>query len=42
MKISYTKQFIKDAKKYPLYKKQIREVIINFQNAKTVSDISKY
>lgn len=40
MKISYTKQFIKDAKKYPQYKNQIREIISEFQNATSLSAIS--
>ncbi len=40
MRISYTKQFIKDAKKYGRYKNQIQEVIIKFKSAKTLSEIS--
>jgi len=39
MKISYTKQFIKDAKKYPQYKHKIKTVISNIQNADTPSGI---
>ncbi len=39
MKISFTKQFIKDAKKYPLYKSKINEVISKFQNAESLSGI---
>ncbi len=27
MKITYTKQFIKDAKKYPQFKNKIKEVV---------------
>ena len=40
MKISYTRQFIKDAKKYPQYKAQIQKVITNFENALSISSIS--
>jgi mRNA interferase RelE/StbE len=40
MKISYTRQFIKDAKKYPQYKTQIQKVITNFENALSISSIS--
>ena len=39
MKISITKQFIKDVKKYPQYKNQIKEVIFNFKNASSISGI---
>ena len=40
MRIYYTKQFITDAKKYPLYKNQIQEVISKFKKAKSLSEIS--
>jgi len=39
MKITYTKQFIKDAKKYPQFKNKIKEVVSNFQKAKSLSAI---
>jgi len=39
MKISYTKQFIKDAKKYPQYKNKINETVANFKNITSLSDI---
>ena len=40
MRISYTKQFIKDTKKYPQYKNLIKKVISNFTSASSISEIS--
>ncbi len=39
MNIQYSKQFIKDSKKYPQYKALLRESIHSFQNASSLSDI---
>lgn len=40
MKISYSKQFIKDAKKYPQYKIHIQKIFQTFQNAESIAGIS--
>ena len=39
MKITYSKQFIKDVKKYPELKKKILRIINTFKNASTLSEI---
>lgn len=39
MKITYTKQFIKDVKRYPQFKKQVAEVLSEFQQSKSSQDI---
>ncbi len=40
MKISYSRQFIKDAKKYPQYRNQIQKIIQTFKNSDSLSHIS--
>lgn len=40
MKISYSKQFIKDVKKHSQHKKQIAEIISEFQGCKNIYDLS--
>ena len=39
MKITYTKQFIKDTKKYPQYKNKFLKVLANFKNKESISGI---
>ena len=36
MKINYTKQFVKDVEKYPLFKLKIFEVIETFKNSNSL------
>ncbi|QGY42888.1 type II toxin-antitoxin system RelE/ParE family toxin [Maribellus comscasis] len=40
MKVSYSKQFIKDIKKYPQFKNKMKEIIADFQNAESLLNIS--
>ena len=39
MNVAYTKQFIKDVKRYPRYKSQILKIIQTFQNSDSLSGI---
>jgi mRNA interferase RelE/StbE len=39
MNVTYTKQFVKDVEKYPLFKRKVFDIIETFKNSKSLSEL---